>query len=394
MTRSIAVLLAALGLLPISAATAQTCTEPHYRWSEKVDTAFAHQTPTAVDVSDILAWPARTIKAKDKCASRIGRERKVYSVTAWVRRIKTRETDGDWHIEVTEEEDTDVPASCIIVEIPAKTFGDLYGQARDQLAGLVDTTHLGTGDDLNTPVQVTFTGAAFFDGYHQKKTATGSRASQHGRCNSSVHALWDPSGLRSENACRSVARGDLKQQGAAVDQSAAPMPPLPSATSTSRRLRLTTTGARLGLVLGLERAEDVAGTRPRRHELRLVPKPEPHETIERPNLYLDLARHRFEIGARTHMPAPAFPRRLERLLELAHGIRQRIHQGRRHPMIQQGILVLRRLPQHPARRLDQCLVTGIAGRQPELVRQLDIVLRRDLAHCPQIQEQFALQLAA
>src|SRR5207249_9622965 len=60
--------------------------------------------PTDVDVSDILAWPARTIKSKDKCASRIGRERKVYSVTAWVRRIKTRETDGDWHIEVTEEE--------------------------------------------------------------------------------------------------------------------------------------------------------------------------------------------------------------------------------------------------------------------------------------------------
>lgn len=159
MTRSITVLLTALGLLPISAApaTAQTCTEPHYRWSEKVDTAFAHQTPTDVDVSDILAWPARAIKAKDKCASRIGRERKVYSVTAWVRRIKTRETDGDWHIEVTEEEDTAVPASCIIVEIPAKTFGDLYGQARDQLTGLVDTTHLGTGGDLNTPVQVTFT---------------------------------------------------------------------------------------------------------------------------------------------------------------------------------------------------------------------------------------------
>jgi len=62
------------------------------------------------------------------------------------------------------------PSSCIIVEIPAKTYGSLYGQARDQLAALVDTTHLGANGDLNPPVQVTFTGAAFFDGYHQKTT--------------------------------------------------------------------------------------------------------------------------------------------------------------------------------------------------------------------------------
>jgi len=40
-------------------------------------------------------------------------------------------------------------------------------------------------------VQATFTGAAFFDGYHQKQTSTGKHASQHGRCNSSIHALWE-----------------------------------------------------------------------------------------------------------------------------------------------------------------------------------------------------------
>jgi hypothetical protein len=34
-------------------------------------------------------------------------------------------------------------------------------------------------------------GAAFFDGYHQKKTSTGKHASQHGRCNSSLSALWE-----------------------------------------------------------------------------------------------------------------------------------------------------------------------------------------------------------
>ncbi len=75
---------------------------------------------------------------------------------------------------------TPVPASCVIVEIPAPTNGSRYGQAPDQLAGLVDTTHLGTSSDLNGPVQVTFTGAAFFDGYHQKTTQGVKRASQRG----------------------------------------------------------------------------------------------------------------------------------------------------------------------------------------------------------------------
>src|SRR5437773_3417117 len=54
---------------------------------------------------------------------------------------------------------------------------------------LVDTTHLGAKGDLHAPVQVTFTGAAFFDGYHQKTKQGVKRASQHGRCNSSVRAL-------------------------------------------------------------------------------------------------------------------------------------------------------------------------------------------------------------
>ena len=162
MTPRTPALFAALAALPIATAHAQTCPEPHYRWSEKIDSVFAHQTPTAVDVSDILTWTPRTITAT-----------------------------GDWHIEITEEESTPVPASCIIVEIPAPTNGSRYGEARDQLAALVDTTHLGANGDLNAPVQVTFTGAAFFDGYHQKTTQGVKHASQHGRCNSSVRALWE-----------------------------------------------------------------------------------------------------------------------------------------------------------------------------------------------------------
>ena len=124
MTPRTSALVAALASLAIGTAHAQTCTEPHYRWSEKIDTAFAHQTPTDVDVSGMLAWAPRTITAKDKCAKRIGREKNVYAVTAYVRRIKLRESDGDWHIEITEEESTPVPASCVIVEIPAPPSTD------------------------------------------------------------------------------------------------------------------------------------------------------------------------------------------------------------------------------------------------------------------------------
>ena len=192
MTSRTPTLVAALAAVATATAHGQICSEPHYRWSEKVDTSFAHQTPTAVDVTAMLAWPPRTITAKDKCASRVGKERSVFSVTAYVRRIKLHESDGDWHIEITEEEYTPVPASCIIVEIPAPAYGDVYRQARDQLAGLVDTTRLATNGDLDAPVEVTFTGAAFFDGYHEKQTSAGSKhVSHHGRCNSSLSALWE-----------------------------------------------------------------------------------------------------------------------------------------------------------------------------------------------------------
>ena len=191
MTPRTPALVAALAAWALGSAHAQTCTEPHYRWSEKVDTSFPTHPPAAVDVSDILTWMPRNITLKDKCAHRIGRERNVYVVNAFVRRIKLHESDGDWQLEVTEEEYTDVPKNCIIVEIPAPAYGNIYRQARDHLAALVDTTHLATNGDLDTPVQVTFTGAAFFDGSHQKKTPTGKHASQHGRCNSSLSALWE-----------------------------------------------------------------------------------------------------------------------------------------------------------------------------------------------------------
>lgn len=186
---------ATLLIMPLPASAAQPCAEPHYRWSEKIDTSLAGNPAQDVEVSDMLAkWKARTITKAAKCAARLGRERETYRVTGWVRRIKLHETDLDWHIELTEnEDDTPVSAACVIVEIPAPAFGELYAQARAQLAGFVDTLSLKSNGELDQPVQLRFTGAAFFDGYHQGASASGGapHASGHGRCNSSVHALWE-----------------------------------------------------------------------------------------------------------------------------------------------------------------------------------------------------------
>src|SRR5439155_597000 len=78
------------------------------------------------------------------------------------------ESDGDWHIELTDAATTPV-TSCIIAEIPAETYGVIYRRARCALAALVDTTKLSPSGDVDPPLRVQLTGAAFYDGYHQKQ---------------------------------------------------------------------------------------------------------------------------------------------------------------------------------------------------------------------------------
>jgi hypothetical protein len=184
-----------LFVTPLPAPAAPPCSEPHYRWREKTDTSLAGRRARDVDVTDILqTWTPRAITRANKCSPRAGREDSIYSVTGWVRRIKLREADQDWHIELTEnEDDTPVSAACVIVEIPAPAFGDVYAQARAELAGFVDTLTLMSNGDLDHPVRLRFTGAAFFDGYHQEFPPDGGapHASGHGRCNSSTRALWE-----------------------------------------------------------------------------------------------------------------------------------------------------------------------------------------------------------
>jgi len=180
-------------LLVPAAGKGQACAEPHYRWSDKVDTTLQTRPATPADIAGILTdWAPLSLTSKDRCSPRVGREGGVFTVVGWVRRLRLHEADGDWHIEFTEARATPV-GSCIIVEIPAERYGVVYGLARAALAALVDTTQLGPRGDLDPPVRVQFTGAALFDGFHQQQAAADAspHASQHGRCNSSLRALWE-----------------------------------------------------------------------------------------------------------------------------------------------------------------------------------------------------------
>src|SRR5881296_428528 len=124
------VIVAASWLLLVPATgRGQACAEPHYRWSEKVDTTLRTRPATPVDITEILTdWAPLSLTSKDKCAPRMGREDSVFAVVGWVRRLRLHETDGDWHIELTQAPATPV-TSCLIVEIPAERYGVVYGQA-------------------------------------------------------------------------------------------------------------------------------------------------------------------------------------------------------------------------------------------------------------------------
>ena len=180
------------GLLTGPPLRAQACREPHYRWTQKTDTALGSVAPQPTSVSEILAsWAPPALGPRDPCALRSDRELGAYSVTAWSRRVDKFKDDGDWHIELTERADSPSD-SCIVVEIPAPQYSPRYAQARAALDSLVGHRKIRKGGVLARPVRARISGAAFFDGQHRR----GGRRSDkidgaHGRCNSSVRALWE-----------------------------------------------------------------------------------------------------------------------------------------------------------------------------------------------------------
>src|SRR5437667_11535443 len=76
---------------------AQTCNEPFYRWSEKVDESLASVIPRRTSIATMLGqWAPLALMRHDECAPRAVRELRTYSVIACVRRVKKGKTDGHW----------------------------------------------------------------------------------------------------------------------------------------------------------------------------------------------------------------------------------------------------------------------------------------------------------
>lgn len=180
-----------IGLFVAARVTGQTCNDPHYRWSEKTDESLASVTAVRASITTMLtSWGLLpfTGQAQFKCADRAGGERKVYSVTGWVRRVRTGESDGDWHIELTARQNSPTD-SCIVVEIPPIEFSGKYNLARQDLQSLLTWDSNG---NVTPPVRLRFIGAAFFDGEHRGgATHRDQTDGSHGRCNSSARALWE-----------------------------------------------------------------------------------------------------------------------------------------------------------------------------------------------------------
>ncbi len=121
------------GLVAAAPLGAQACREPHYRWTQKTDTALADVAPQTTSVALVLGtWAPPHLGPRDRCAPRSDRELETYSVTAWVRRVDRFKDDGDWHIELTERADSPSD-SCIVVEIPAPRYSSRYARARAEL---------------------------------------------------------------------------------------------------------------------------------------------------------------------------------------------------------------------------------------------------------------------
>ena len=170
----------------------QRCDQPHYRWDVKIDTSLAGRPAVRTTITEILTrWTPPTLGPRDACAPRAGRELNRYVVRGWIRRIEKTKDDGDWHIELTAAATTP-PESCIVAEIPLGGLGAVYRRTRTQLNSLLAGRRLDKDGDLDTPFEARITGAAFYDGQHRRTTSKRDQTDGgHGRCNTSLRALWE-----------------------------------------------------------------------------------------------------------------------------------------------------------------------------------------------------------
>ncbi len=197
MTPRTPALVAALAALAIGTAHAQTCTDPHYRWTVKTTLAQQGAASTAATPSTMLKWAPldlnRPAVGAHDCTPRADRELTVYAVTGWARSWhleKGPKGDLDWHVELTQTAKTD-SSKCVVVEIPDPQYGAIFGTARQDFLDLIVNSTINPKKQIVPPVRVTVVGPAFFDAQHRGAKGTAKPPSSHGNCNSSSSALWE-----------------------------------------------------------------------------------------------------------------------------------------------------------------------------------------------------------
>jgi hypothetical protein len=181
-------LLIAVAVTPPRLHAQHACPDPHYRWTAKEETSLSAKAAKSATVTKMLTWDTLDVDKREVfwCKDREKPESTVYSVTGWVRRVRN-ETDGDWHVEMTQTKST--PDSlCVVVEIPPAADSPMFAAARTALEGLLDTPLTKAVNDFPKPVQVKMVGAAFYDGEHRRGSPNRSLGTAHGRCN---QTLWE-----------------------------------------------------------------------------------------------------------------------------------------------------------------------------------------------------------
>jgi hypothetical protein len=155
----------------------------HYRWKQKTDASLANESATAVTLTDVVnTWAAAALPATDWCADRVGNELHVYSVVGWVR-VFRHEPDTDWHIELTATANGSIK-QCMIAEIPRAHYSPLFTTARQDFTAFIKNSTVDSTGHVKAALQLRFTGAAFFDGWHLTH-------GKHGDCNVQPGGLWE-----------------------------------------------------------------------------------------------------------------------------------------------------------------------------------------------------------
>ncbi len=155
----------------------------HYRWQQKTNASLGNDAATPAQLTDVVnTWVAPSLPANDWCADRVGNELHVYSVVGWVR-IFRHEPDTDWHIELTATSKGSIK-QCMIAEIPRAKYSSLFKTARQSFSTYIKNSNVDSTGHVKPPIQLRFTGAAFFDGWHLTH-------GNHGDCNIQPGGLWE-----------------------------------------------------------------------------------------------------------------------------------------------------------------------------------------------------------